>query len=77
MTDLFTSKKFLAAGIAAVVAFVASLFKLSQEQVWTIITPLLAYIGAQGFADIGKGKASLAATPTSEKPGAELLEPGK
>jgi hypothetical protein len=25
---------------------------LSQEQVWSVLTPLLAYIGVEGFADI-------------------------
>jgi hypothetical protein len=70
MKDLFTSKKFLAAGIAAGVAFAASLFGVTSEQVMIIISPLLAFIGAQGIADIGKGKASVEA-----KPGAELLEP--
>ena len=48
------SRKLWLAIIAAVVAFGNAMFEwgLSTEQVITVITPLLAYMGVEGIADV-------------------------
>lgn len=48
------SRKFWLAVIAAVVAFGNGMFDwgLSTEQIITVITPLLAYVGIEGIADV-------------------------
>lgn len=57
---IFKSKKFLAAIAGLIVAIAAHAgFDLSQEDVLTILSPILAYIGGQGMADIGKEKAKI------------------
>lgn len=62
LTDLFTSKKFLAT-LTALVIYVAGRFGLSidpakLDPVWQI---LLVYVGAQGVADLGKSSAQVKA----------------
>lgn len=61
MSGLFSSKKFVAALVAALVAFIAAYFGFSPEKVMAVISPLLAYIGAQGIADLGKERAKIEA----------------
>lgn len=50
----FLSRKFLCALVAAGVAFGNAMFNwgLDTAEVIAIITPLLAYIGVEGVADI-------------------------
>lgn len=66
------SRKFRAALLASAVAGVASYFGFTADQVWVTIAPLLAFIGAQGIADMAQGKKKAA---LSETPGNELLPP--
>lgn len=62
LIDLFTSKKFLAA-LTAVVVYVAGRFGFNVDPgtLDRIYAALLAYVGAQGLADIGKGAAEVRA----------------
>lgn len=48
-----SSRKFIVALIAAFVAFGNSVWdwKMSQEQVWSVIMPLLAFLGIEGAGD--------------------------
>lgn len=50
----FLSRKFLCALIAGVIAFGNAMWNwgLTNDQVLTIVAPLLAYIGIEGWADI-------------------------
>lgn len=57
MTDLLSSKKFLAAVAAAVLALIGFYLGMSTEQIAIITGPLMVYVGAQGLADFGKEKA--------------------
>lgn len=70
MSDVLSSKKFWAAVIAAVTAFVASYLGLSEIQVATIVAPISAYILGQGMADAGK-EAEKAKASTSQ---ADVIE---
>lgn len=47
------SRKFILAVVAAVVAFANAFFELGMttEQVWSVIAPLLAFIGVEGWGD--------------------------
>lgn len=58
--DLFTSKKFLAAATAAIV-YVAGRFGFDVDTATLdrVFVALLAYVGAQGIADHGKGAAEV------------------
>lgn len=48
------SRKFLIAIVGATVVFGNYLWNwgLSEEQVWSVLAPLLTYMGLEGFADI-------------------------
>jgi hypothetical protein len=60
MKTLFTSKKFLVALVGLVVATTAHFgLNLDEAAILTLLTPILAYIGAQGIADFGKEKAKV------------------
>ncbi len=50
------SRKFWLALVAAFVTFANSYWDLglSQGEIWTIIVPLLAYMGIEGLIDIAK-----------------------
>ena len=59
---MLDSKKWRAALVAAGIAFLSVLLQkfgvdVTQEQLWTLLAPLLVYIGAQGLADLGKSRA--------------------
>lgn len=55
---LFNSKKFVASLVATATSLVAIVgWDVDVEKALGAVSPLLVYIGAQGFADIGKGKA--------------------
>lgn len=57
--DLLDSKKFVASLVAVVTAVLVRLGvpEIQVTELLSVISPLLVYIGAQGFADIGKEKA--------------------
>lgn len=48
------SRKFLLAVVGAVVVFGNYLWNwgITEDQVWAVLTPILAFIGAEGLADI-------------------------
>ena len=54
--DLLKSKKFVVGVLAtaSAVALYLGVPEASIDEIITMISPLLVYIGAQGFADIGK-----------------------
>lgn len=57
--DSLKSRKFILSVLAAIVAFVNSTFDLgiNQDQMLTIISPMLAFIGVEGLADaLERGK---------------------
>jgi len=51
------SRKLILAVVAAFVAFGNALFDwgLTTEEIWSILTPLLAWIGIEGVRDIKNG----------------------
>ncbi len=56
MNDLiarFTSRKFLLTVIASATAFGVAIQDntITQPEIWTILTPILAFIGVEGAAD--------------------------
>ena len=60
--EMLTSKKFLAAAIAAVVWIAGRAgLNLNTDELLGAVTPLWAYIVAQGAADFGKSKAQIEA----------------
>lgn len=66
LTDLFTSKKFLAA-LTAVVVYAAGRFGFDVDPATLdrIFAALLVYVGAQGVADNGKSAAQILAAPAA------------
>lgn len=52
------SRKFILAVVAAVVAFANAFFELGMttEQVWSVLAPLLAYMGVEGWRDANESK---------------------
>tara|TARA_R110000737_G_scaffold47134_4_gene67039 strand:+ start:4433 stop:4642 length:210 start_codon:yes stop_codon:yes gene_type:complete len=60
--DLLNSKKFIGALLTMVttVALELGVPDIRVEEIIAIVSPMLAYIGAQGFADRGKGAAQIA-----------------
>ncbi len=57
MDKLLHSKKFWMAVLGLVVAITAEFgFDLSVEEMWLVLSPILAYILGQGIADFGKEK---------------------
>ena len=63
--EMLKSKKFLAAVLAGVV-WIGGRFgaNLNSEELLGAVSPLWAYIIAQGAADLGKAKAALEAPKT-------------
>jgi len=63
--EMLKSKKFLAAVLAGVV-WIAGRFgaKLNTEELLGAVSPLWAYVIAQGAADFGKAKAAIEAPKT-------------
>tara|TARA_R110000796_G_C14524572_1_gene431229 strand:+ start:767 stop:1000 length:234 start_codon:yes stop_codon:yes gene_type:complete len=59
LRDLLDSKKFVQALLGVVIAVAVRLGvpEIEVAEIVAIISPLLASIGAQGFADIGKERA--------------------
>ncbi len=56
LRELLDSKKFIAALItmASAIAVKLGIPETSIGEIVALVSPMLAYIGAQGFADIGK-----------------------
>ena len=54
--DLFASKKFVASlvGLVSAVAIRLGVPETDLTELLAVISPILVYIGAQGFADKGK-----------------------
>ena len=59
LPDMLGSKKFLAALAAAILAYMGVREGFSEAQIAFVVGPLVAYIGAQGLADIGKEAESI------------------
>lgn len=55
---LLSSKKFVVSlvGVVTAIGVQLGIPELRVEELMAILSPLLAYIGAQGFADMGKGR---------------------
>lgn len=71
--ELFTSKKFLATLAAGLVAWVAPIaqhlgLRVDQDTLDRAFLALLAYVGAQGLSDFGKGAAQVSATVREARP---------
>ena len=69
LTDLFTSKKFLAA-LTAIIVYIAGRFGFDVDTAVLdrIYAALLVYIGAQGIADSGKSAAQVTAAAAAAAP---------
>jgi hypothetical protein len=66
--EMLKSKKFLAAAVSGIVWLVGKVgADLDSEELLGAVTPLWAYIIAQGAADFGKAKAT-AQTADTETP---------
>lgn len=66
---ILNSKKFLAAAIASVLAYLCVREGFEWDKVMQITGPLYLYIGGQGLADIGKERAKVEANGhAAEKP---------
>ncbi len=61
LKDLFSSKKFVGALVtmASAVGVRLGIPEIEIQEILTLISPMLAYIGAQGFADHGKPAAKV------------------
>ena len=61
--DLLNSKKFVASliGLITAVAVKMGVPETEISELVAIVSPMLVYAGAQGFADIGKEKAKVEA----------------
>lgn len=60
MRELLTSKKFVMAVVATIVAAAGKLgLELPTDTVALLMTPLLTYVAAQGLADYGKNAAKV------------------
>jgi len=68
MKELLNSKKFVVALVAVVTAVLVRLGvpEVEVEELIAIVSPFLTYIGAQGFADLGKSKAQIEEGAPSE-----------
>lgn len=61
--NLLDSKKFIASllGVVTSIAVQLGIPEVQVEEIMAILSPLLVYIGAQGFADRGKAVAQIEA----------------
>lgn len=71
LKDAFTSKKFLAAVVGAIVVAFGQGVGLSDEQSMKISAMVVAYIVGQGVADHGKEKVRLEAKLNGKSPSAK------
>jgi hypothetical protein len=65
--DLFKSKKFVVSllGVITAVAVKFGVPETSIEELLATISPFMVYVGAQGFADLGKEKSKIETAPNS------------
>jgi len=77
LTDLFTSKKFLAA-LTAIIVYIAGRFGFDVDTAVLdrIYAALLVYIGAQGIADSGKSAAQVTAAAAAAAAASAPVSPG-
>lgn len=68
MKDAFTSKKFLATVIGALVVALGSALGLSEDQSTKVAAMICAYILGQSVADAGKEKAKIEAELSGKSP---------
>ena len=68
MKDAFTSKKFLATVIGALVVALGSALGLSEDQSTKVAAMICAYIVGQSVADVGKEKAKIEAELSGKSP---------
>jgi hypothetical protein len=59
--EILQSKKFIAAALASLTSALCMRSGMSYEDTAFVVGPLIAFIGMQGVADIGKGRAKIAA----------------
>ena len=52
--EMLNSKKFIAAILAAILAFAGFVYGMTESQIAVIVSPLGFYIFGQGLADFGK-----------------------
>jgi adenylosuccinate synthase len=59
--ELLSSKKFVTSllGVVTAVAVKLGLPEAKLEELVAIVSPFLVYVGAQGFADMGKERAKV------------------
>ncbi len=75
IADILQSKKALTAIVAAIVAAGAKIgWGVSTEALTLILAPLMAYIVAQGIADLGKELAKIESSNTAHKPNGNNVE---
>jgi hypothetical protein len=57
--ELLSSKKFVVSlvGLVSAVAVKLGYPEASVDEILTVLSPMLVYVGAQGFADFGKSVA--------------------
>lgn len=57
--ELLSSKKFVVSlvGLVSAVAVKLGYPEASVDEILTVLSPMLVYVGAQGFADFGKAAA--------------------
>lgn len=72
--EILSSKKFLASALASVVGFLCLRYGLSYTDTAFVVGPLLAFVGAQGIADIGKSRAVVEADASKPDPAVTLQE---
>lgn len=57
--DLVSSKKAQVAAATSGLAYALALEHFTPEMILVIISPLLAFVVAQGLSDLGKGRAEI------------------
>jgi len=67
---LLSSKKFITSlmGVATAIGVQIGIPEVKIEELMAILSPLLVYIGAQGFADMGKNQQAPPVAPPPPPP---------
>lgn len=67
--ELLNSKKFVVSlvGVITAVAVKLGAPETSVEEILTMLSPFMVYVGAQGFADYGKEKAKIETKPQEKQ----------
>lgn len=68
--ELLSSKKFVTSmlGVATVLAMKLGIPETRVTEMLAILSPFLAYVGAQGLADLGKESAAVSVAAAAPKP---------